>query len=60
MSELPDVRVTRKAVYIGGTKLPDPILDGGVTVQPGGSSKANIVTVQFIVGEVICEDTCDE
>lgn len=57
MTEIPNARITRDAVYIGDHKLPGLILSRGVSVEPGGTTHANIVTVQFIVGEVVVEDT---
>lgn len=54
MTEIPDCRITGTDVYIGGQQLPRPIRDGGVVVTP--TRHGNIVTVEFIVGEVTVEE----
>ena len=59
MSELPIARIKPNAVYVGGEKLPGLIMERGVTVEAGGATHANIMTVKFIVGEVIVDDTTD-
>jgi hypothetical protein len=56
MSEIPDVRITHNAVYIGEDKLPGLILERGVAIEAGGSTHANILVVRFIVGEVVVDD----
>jgi hypothetical protein len=59
MDELPTVRITRNGVYFNGEPLPNYIRDtrdGGVIVTPGGATSVNVMTVQFLVGEVLVED----
>jgi hypothetical protein len=46
------VRITDRAVYIGGLELPGAIEEGGVIVKPGGVKNINRLTVTFLVGEV--------
>ena len=56
MSAIPDAHITSDAVYLGEDKLPGLILLRGVTIEPGGATHANILTVRFIVGRVDVDD----
>lgn len=56
VTEIPNARVGDGEVLIGGVKLPGLICDGGVRIKPGLGQGLNIVTVDFIVGEVVVED----
>lgn len=52
------VRITSDGnVYFGETKVPGIILDGGVTLRPGGKKDFNSLTIEFIVGRVEVEDS---
>lgn len=57
MTDIPDCRITPTDVIIGGHPLPGLIRHGSVTVTPGGTTDVNIVTVDFIVGQVVIEET---
>ena len=52
--DIPDARIERHAVYIGGLELPGFIEEGTVVIKPG--KKVNRVTVTFIVGKVDVAD----
>jgi hypothetical protein len=56
MTNIPDARITSTEVWIGDQKLPGPIMESGVTIEPGGTTHANRVTVTFIVGRVEVEN----
>ncbi len=56
MTDIPDAKITVDSVYIGDVKLPGLILQRGITIEPGGSTHANILVVKFIVGQVVVDD----
>lgn len=56
MTDIPDCRITRDAVYIGGQKLPGFILNGGVYPMCGGREGLNTVAVVFVVADVTIDD----
>ena len=60
MTDIPDARITRGTMFIGGKELPGLIEKGGITVTPGGAEGVNRVTVVFLVGRVDIEDPWEQ
>lgn len=51
-------RITKSGdVYFGDTKVPGLIEEGGISVKPGGHRNLNRLTVTFLVGDVVAEDS---
>lgn len=54
------VRITKDAIYFGDHKVPGCLAREGVTLKPGGGTDINVLTVTFLVGEVLTEDPTKE
>jgi hypothetical protein len=56
LPNVPDVRITRDAIFMDGQQVPGVIVEKGVTVEPGGGTAVNRMTVTFLVGNVHAEN----
>ena len=56
MTEIPNAHITRYGISFDGQEVPGMIIQGGISVKPGGGSQVNTITVTFLAAKVQVDD----